>query len=801
MPNGRLLDARGETSAQALSPDELTALWGRLHLTTATGVVAAQQATVDAFTAAVKQHYTTYWNLLGSGAVAAGAFTLSSSALDLYRAQTAASLAIAPGLVTDQQIRDYAAALYTSLVAYFTTTLGAGFASTPLFGATFNPAFLTTYMPSGPQVTALTQNAKWTPGQLSQAVNLIALNAGTGPVGVGTAAPNLAAHNVTVSAQLGVGKLAQSLTIAVADLQAGTLTPEQAAAIALAVTPGSVTVTGTPGTPSYTLVVAQTAPLFVAATGVFIADAPAGPIHVQSSITILRLHSVTAHGTVDLASPGSIIADPAAVTPTIVAGGDLILTAGSGDILGIDGATPTPLIVQIAGIVISAVADHRLYLRQVNDDLRFDHMGAGDEAVITAPDGGILQQTPNLGIAAHTLTLTAGDGPIGSVTQAVTVLLDSAGTLHATATGSIWITGTAGQGNTAGDLPLDQIVSSTGNVTLETFGSILAPDPSKTVISANNVSLIADHGSVGAAGADLRIDSAVNAAGIVNATSGGGGGVFLTEVIGDLSVGLISTSTTLGTETVYLTTINGAILSGAAGPNIVAPNTRLTSSTGIGVPATPLSVHVGHIVASTAAVSISLFSTAAITVGDVPTEAGVASTFGLSAPGNITLTSVGTVTVDQSVTATGNVVIESTAGSLLVHTGSSVGAHGTVKLLADHDVHQEIGTSITSDVSIEIAGDELGTIGHTAILLEGALQAPQITIEGNDGPDLITLHPTSLSGHTSVLGGDGADTIVVLNLPSVDLAHKLSALRNTVDLDGQGGADAYVIQRRGPATT
>ncbi|PYP94001.1 MAG: hypothetical protein DMD38_16565, partial [Gemmatimonadetes bacterium] len=81
------------------------------------------------------------------------------------------------------------------------------------------------------------------------------------------------------------------------------------------------------------------------------------------------------------------------------------------------------------------------------------------------------------------------------------------------------------------------------------------------------------------------------------------------------------------------------------------------------------------------------------------------------------------------------------------------------------------------------------------ILVWGNVSARETDINGGDGNDIITLNPANTSGNTLAIsgrvvvkGGAGEDYITVNRLNTLDLAHKGSASRDTVDIDGEGGS-------------
>ena len=147
-----------------------------------------------------------------------------------------------------------------------------------------------------------------------------------------------------------------------------------------------------------------------------------------------------------------------------------------------------------------------------------------------------------------------------------------------------------------------------------------------------------------------------------------------------------------------------------------------------------------------------------------------------------------------------------------------------ILLRAGANVHLTANGTLEALNTITIFGDYLnGPAGMTNILLEGTLQgrappeAPTINVYGNSGPDVITLRPVFVYGQVYIWGRDGADLITVDHMPSLDLTRKfiggsdtspaslvttgfdssLNVIRFTVNVDGQGGGDSYVVNMTG----
>ncbi|MBD2516808.1 DUF4347 domain-containing protein [Nostoc sp. FACHB-973] len=143
-------------------------------------------------------------------------------------------------------------------------------------------------------------------------------------------------------------------------------------------------------------------------------------------------------------------------------------------------------------------------------------------------------------VTGENITLTAQNGGIGSSTNFLEI--DSSnpneGALNATAPQDIFIT------ETSGDLNVDKVTSTAGDVTLTTrSGSILdSRSDSNSNIDAANIDLQAIGGGIGTSDDDLEINSSTSATGRLVAKADGN--IYLTETAGALNV--LSTESTDG---------------------------------------------------------------------------------------------------------------------------------------------------------------------------------------------------------------------------------------------------------------
>jgi hypothetical protein len=269
-----------------------------------------------------------------------------------------------------------------------------------------------------------------------------------------------------------------------------------------------------------TVDVAQTAPLFIDVLGTLTTcvsttdhfspctnPGTTGATFIQSTDeSPLEIGSITAGGDIEVTSPGSIVSAGSA-NPQITGGGDLRLLAGSGDI----GATGTPLVVDIGGQLVSAVAGGLINLTWTNGDLNFGRISAGANATLNVPNGGLFQTTPGIiGISAQTLNVNVktsvgtSTSPIElSIPGAVTVTgpngvyLGTIGPNSPLVIGTITVTnGDAGlyvQGNvTLGQIKASDMISIFSEGTIDESGDTSPPptgdpNPNANLIAPNGV--------------------------------------------------------------------------------------------------------------------------------------------------------------------------------------------------------------------------------------------------------------------------------------------------------------------------
>ena len=544
----------------------------------------------------------------------------------------------------------------------------------------FNAAY--SYTATDAQVTALTKNSVWTGQELEYAVDATGLAPIAGTP-VGTSTPNISGRNVTLKASGSIGQLASPVDVTIADMQNGTLSDTQIAALLVATTPGSVLLDGTIGQGGAAVTVPfnqqpagfvltgvhliQTAPLFVASSGRFNATAGTS-IYLQSTAPDLNIGQVQAEGGDASITAPENIQSAGTSSPQIKTTGNLTLLAGTGD-LGTPATSQTlsvPLVIDVKGTLEGAAAGQDIYLQQTGGDLNFDRLVAGGAIEVTDLAGGLYQETPDLPVVGTSFVFDvrggvdepAGVNGSGSAAAGLEIQLSAPAELAGIAGDSINInsvgTPTAGALTLAElESPLGTIAGLTslgGDVTLQSALSILdgINGPAGFQyddITGNNITLTTGGttgSTIGTAGAGLYIDSGYSAAGMLTATSNED--AYIVQTSGDLTLNQVNV-TSFGTA--YLTAISGSILNGISAPaqgpptpNIVAEYADLTAGGSVGLLNTEVSYVEGS-AGSSSSDSFTISNTGPAVVGGVTTnpvavQAGGTVTIGAHSPLTIT---------------------------------------------------------------------------------------------------------------------------------------------------------------------
>ncbi|MEA2274818.1 MAG: hypothetical protein QOI98_3526, partial [Solirubrobacteraceae bacterium] len=391
------------------------------------------------------------------------------------------------------------------------------------------------------------------------------------------------------------------------------------------------------------------------------------------------------------------------------------------------------------------------------------------------------------------------------------------------------------------DITVSAAITSGGGIVTLTAGDDIIFDSDGSIDNesgASTVTLTANSDATGG-GAITMADGS-----FVDATDG----LIWVTATGDIVLSLLRTSTD-----VFVLSASGGIFDNSteAAANVldvIAANALLRGATGIGTITNPLEIAVAKLEGTGGSGGIFIVDTGGLQIGGITSAAlpGAATTAGLLANGAISVTTTGYMAIvenvvstagavtlqaiDSSVTTAPNVVIPDDSGALgtsasdgsttdedlSVTNAAAVTAGGTVTLLAGDDLLIDLLSVITGGTQITLRGDHgnADPLLGTRIDVLGSLAAPTILVTGERQPDVFYLHPQALSGHVQVQGdvdglAGGNDIVILDRLPNVDTAHKLdpsktgaaalvtgreaTPLRNTVDVDGRGGSDHYVI--------
>ncbi|MDF3983616.1 leukotoxin LktA family filamentous adhesin [Luteibacter sp. PPL554] len=800
VPDGSIVDAAGTTAGQALSQAQLAQVRDTLHLTQADDTQGAiQAANRKRIEQTADGNYTQYQGLMANGSVVAGQFVLRQDSIALYRALASASLGHA---ASDAETLSYAASAYQTLDTYFTGLLGTGYAGTARFTA---PVASFGYVATDAQVAAMTQDAYWNLGWLTSAVNTAAV-AQTGaqtppPLSfVGSAAPNIQGRDVTLSARQNIGSSGSVVSIDGQALIDGTVTDQQAAALATAHAAGDVTLVKDANGNVLRVDVKQTEPLFLTAGGTVSASTQAGQggsIYLQANGD-LNLGNIQADGDVRLAAVGNIAAvgsDPLAAS--ITAGGNLTLLTGAGGSIGraADATTLTAeraVTYAIGGTLIDATASQDVVLRSLGGDLRFVHVGANGDIVLDAGSHAIWQAQDGLAINGRSITLRAG-GDVG--------FLGDGGKYLQVATGAGSLAGVIG-----GSARIDSPVSSAFNVGTLTVGGHV------DLVSTGDLNAVAVSAGTGYAN--------LSAGGNANVGSLAAPGMVTVTAVGEGTIGLLS-----GSDVSVAT--GGDIVGtapSAGSANVTATNTAtLHAGGGIGTPLY-VTAPVVHALADRGDLVLALLGN--LQAGDIAATLGSATVTGaamngtsMTAAQDLSLSATGPVTFnllqagqDASVQTGGDLTVATLAATRDA-TVQSGGAVQVATLGVGRDLTARAAGSLATTTLSAGRQATLGaghdaswgsaTIGDNAqIAASGNLDAGTTNVGGDvtlgAGGHLAANQTTVQGSFTATVGGDAALTTTnVTGDTTLHTTGDLSAGQTTV----QGALAATVGGKATLATT
>lgn len=776
--NGALVDARGQTSASALSPGQVDAIAQLLHLTSATGAgQAAIDRSVKPFEASITNNYSRYFRLksdacttgcsvfvvpasaiqlyrpLAAAALQSASLTdaqvadyittlhqtngtlnLSDTALALYRPLAQAALGVAS--VTDDQVRAYADSQYQGIVQNFQRAYGAGWASLSQFTTQrANFVFSVNDADAAPGLQAsLTARAVWDPAQLIAGIDQTAFQPVSPTVGNGT--PNIIGRDVTLNVGGSLGVLAAPVPIALSSLVDGgnglSLTAQQKAAIAAANTPGSVVPVGVDGNgatvkgfslssiPSGVTVtgveINQQAPIFVAASRTFNASATATAFVQSTGSSDFKIGQVVAAGDVALTATRNLVA--ALDNNGAPQFAQQVITNGNLSLTAGNGD------IGFSGLAFSYKADGHLTAAQASGNVYVASYGA------TSGSGG--DMIVGRVFASGTASLTAMTGDIQGYLGGLAI------TGHDVVLNAV--AGSIGAANS----PL-QVQTNGGQLTATaSFGDVYLFSPTVTgqVPVPLSIAMIAANGAiVVTADVDLTAQSLVSAIGDITVGSGGrvkvvsavtslqgGNGAITVTALGDIEVGSLTAPGPVKAQAVGAFTLDagGALTSSNAAVDLRAATVTMLADTMLWA-ATDLSV----------------------------TATGDASLLRLVAGGDVTIASGGSVTVADASTsgANGNGTMTVTAAQNL--SLGTFAARGLLRAQAGGAMALAAGGLLASSQdAVDVAASTL-TMGSNSVLSAARTVAVVTTGDAILGKLVSQLAPASPNTTAiSVTAGD-----------------------------------------------
>ena len=524
------------------------------------------------------------------------------------------------------------------------------------------------------------------------------------------------------------------------------------------------------------------------------------------------------------------IINSATGTTTNLRGNNLILEAADAAI----GSSGAPIRTNVIGSdTVTARASTDIYLTETSGDMNVGTLYASTgNVVLEAEDGSILDGLNHefTNILAQSIELTSVDS-IGEAGNHLDIDVTS-GSLTATAESDILIA------DTADNLNLRNVLSRNGDVELTAVLSILddvdlvdptdpdsgddtsSPDSNPAAdIMGNNITLTSSYGYLGVSGNDLDINSYFSGYGVLTATSEEN--VYLIETDGDLYLNQIGT----GSEaTAFVTVPGGSIFNGNPdddGSNITSGMTYLIAAQDIGQSdntgssgAGALKTAVGNIEGRSTSGGTWIVNSGDMTVGGVVSDTST----GFESGGTTNISASSPVIISKSITAEviivtanedANDVDDTTWDYITVESGVQLlSTAGSISLRAGDDLTLTEGSILNAATDIHLYGDYANADDAGSVMsIEGALIANAINIYGNDDDDTVIYSPESVSGYTTIvgdylsdLGSGGDDDIILDELPSITSERDRGdgvVQRDTIDLDGQGGSDRYIVNLTG----
>ena len=745
--NGDLIDSNTNDTRDERTIAQLQSLWSDMQLTIASGADTAAAQNITAYEGLKTREYQSYWSYRAQQADAS-----------VYDQSFQVHLSVQE--ITYYQSIGWSDAKIADLAAKRTTEYHDLNAIYGGLGNSFDANYAYTVVTASAEYNRLMAGSFWTEDELSTSFNPSLLRTKT-DTETKIEEANISARNVFITTTNGgVGVISGSALFNL-PLDSSSLTDQQKLILAAAErddmvardADGTIVNIFAKNNHATTLDITLHDDVDVAASGsititskthVYLGSEQ--DINIDAIVGGDAVRIKGAAGIFDV-SAGSL----ANVTGGGVTGGIILEAAGNDSTKGI-GTDTQALVVDQLGGNLSARATNNINLNVINHDLAVDTIYSANGNVTVTAEKSILNGNADdqWNINAHSVTLVSTGGSIGTVVNALNTELpvitkDSQpgdGLITITAQNDVYLK------EVSGDMNVRQITAG-GDVTLTAAVSILDannnPDPD---VIANNITLNATLGGIGAAGNDLDINT--SATGLLKVSSDQN--IYIIETAGNLLLDQVVS--TLGKA--YLAA-HGSILNGEASSVIRGAAAILRSDTGLGSSSDSLHTQVQNF-EGTVTGDMWIHNSGALFVGGASDDPNGETT----ATGSIRITASSPVTVIADMISVGDNIITSTdklatGDDITVKSGVTVqSTAGRVVLRSGDNVIIESGSVLSALGDVEIYGDYADAdpgVG-SIIDLHGTITGSSVQVYGNADDDLIIVPGIGVNTTIHTAGGD-----------------------------------------------
>jgi hypothetical protein len=599
-----------------------------------------------------------------------------------------------------------------------------------------------------------------------------------------TAAGNLPGNGVVISSNVTATGSASTIT---ADANRDIILPAATAVVSTtAANGGGITFTAARDLPGSTT--SKAGVVSMANGSTITTSANNSPITIDAGQAALAgddisLSTVNAGtGAVNVQTFHGSIADANAPGTTNVTGGAINLQADGPLGIDLDVFTDSPT---TAGLTATTTNDPISIRGQANTQLQITNVNAGTaDVTLIANNGSLTNRTPGdlvADVTGNTVTLTAtGTGTIG-LPGPTFFEVDAKFLNAATTNQNLWIA------DVAGGVSVNSINAGTAAAVLQAANGAMVsttvdgmPDVVASAVVLRGAAAGGSFGTSAASPLEIAtntLDADLLGAGSVSVRDTGGGlTVSLARTAnGDVNLEAAGAAANLtltqveagggGTATARAT---GAVNGTAGGTaDVTAGAFAVLGATGIGSAVAPLETAVGKFAASVGTGGVFVSQTGPIDINSVAGVNGITAT-----GGRVAVTATGTLSVSQNVTTPADITLTTNgAGASVVVNGPA-----TVNSTAN-------GVAITADGGLTVGAGATVTAAGPVSATVGASGASASTIAG-----------TFSGGNPAILGGTGADTLLVDFGAGANLPVGLSFVPG-------GGADVVALSdASGPAS-